>query len=160
IDHPNICRVYDIGETDGNPYLVMELLEGESLSARLTRGPLSPAEAVDIGLSILSALAALHRCATMHRDLKPSNVFLSTHGVKLPDFGLAKPVTTLQDETRSDADLTQPGMVLGTPRYASPEQISGKEIGPRSDLFSAASVLFEMLSGRPAFSGTSVLEIF
>src|SRR5579872_4924815 len=80
IDHPNICRVYDIGEAEGQPYLVMELLEGESLASRLTRGPLPMAEALEVALCILSALDALHRGATLHRDLKPSNVFLSTHG--------------------------------------------------------------------------------
>jgi len=160
IDHPNICRVYDIGEADGQPYLVMELLDGESLAARLTRGALALREAVDVTLSVLAALSGLHGCATLHRDLKPSNVFLSTHGVKLLDFGLAKPIGGLEDETLTGTELTSPGMIVGTPRYASPEQISGKPLDPRSDLFSAAAVLFEMLAGKPAFAGTSALEIF
>ncbi|HWZ34477.1 MAG TPA: protein kinase [Bryobacteraceae bacterium] len=160
IDHPNICRVYDIGEADGFPFLVMELLEGESLAARLSRGPVPLVEAVDVTLSVLSALAALHRCSTLHRDLKPSNVFLSTHGVKLLDFGLAKPVAEVHNETPTETELTNPGMIVGTPRYASPEQISGKALDVRSDLFSAATVLFEMLVGKPAFSGSSPLEIF
>src|SRR5256885_15817110 len=89
VTHPNICRLYDIGEVDSRPFLVMELLEGESMSERLGRGPMPLAEALQVTLSVLSALAALHRSSIVHRDLKPSNVFLSTHGVKLLDFGLA-----------------------------------------------------------------------
>jgi serine/threonine protein kinase len=160
IDHPNICRVYDIGEESGYPYLVMELLEGESLATRLTRGAMPPAEAIDVGLAMLAALAALHRNATLHRDLKPSNVFLSKHGVKLLDFGLAKTVSSADDSSPTATDITQPGVIVATPRYASPEQISGKELTARSDLFSAASVMFEMLAGRTAFAGDSALEIF
>lgn len=157
IDHPNICRVYDIGEIDGHPYLVMELLEGESLAARLARGALPLGDAVEIALGMLAALDALHGHATMHRDLKPSNVFLSTHGVKLLDFGLAKPSASHADAT--ETELTQPGMILGTPRYASPEQVTGRPVDARSDLFSAGAVVFEMLSGKPAFGGTSPMEI-
>jgi len=92
VTHPNICRLYDIGEVDGRPFLVMELLEGESMSVRLGRGPMPLTEALQVALSVLSALAALHRSLIVHRDLKPSNVFLSTQGAKLLDFGLAKPV--------------------------------------------------------------------
>ncbi len=103
VTHPNICRLYDIGEVDGRPFLVMELLEGESMSARLRRGPMPLAEALQVTLSVLSALAALHRSSIVHRDLKPSNVFLSTQGVKLLDFGLAKPVSPLPDDGQ-DAD--------------------------------------------------------
>lgn len=165
IDHPNICRIYDIGECDGDPFMVMELLEGEALASRLLRGPLPLDQAIDAVLKILSALSALHGRALLHRDLKPSNIFLSTHGVKLLDFGLAKAVAgrqdeTPHDETLTDAELTQPGMIVGTPRYASPEQIAGKPLDGRSDLYSAGAVLFEMLSGKPAFSGSSAIEIF
>jgi len=160
IDHPNICRVYDIGEAEGQPYLVMELLEGESLASRLTRGPLPMAEALEVALCILSALDALHRGATLHRDLKPSNVFLSTHGVKLLDFGLAKPLAALDSEGATETELTSPGMIVATPRYASPEQLTGKPLDARSDLFSAGAVLYEMLAGKPAFSGNSAVEIF
>lgn len=161
VTHPNICRLYDIGEEDGRPFLVMELLEGEPLAARLANGPMAVPEAVQIILSVLSALAAVHRSALVHRDLKPSNVFISTQGVKVLDFGLAKPVA--QPSTTDSAtqiDLTQPGAIAATPRYASPEQLTGKPVDARSDLFSTASMLFEMLAGRQAFQGGSQMEIF
>ena len=161
VNHPNICRLYDIGEEGGRPFLVMELLEGEPLANRLTRGPMLVPEAVQIILSVLSALSALHRCSIVHRDLKPSNVFLSTQGVKLLDFGLAKPVASHQtSESATEIDLTQPGAIAATPRYASPEQLTGKPVDARSDLFSAASMLFEMLAGKQAFQGNSQIEIF
>ena len=161
VNHPNICRLYDIGEENGRPFLVMELLEGEPLATRLTRGPVQVPEAVQISLGVLSALSALHRGFVVHRDLKPSNVFLSTQGVKVLDFGLAKPVASEQtSDSATQVDLTQPGAIAATPRYASPEQLTGKPVDARSDLFAAASMLFEMLSGKPAFSGNSPIEIF
>jgi eukaryotic-like serine/threonine-protein kinase len=161
VTHPNICRLYDIGEDDGRPYLVMELLEGEPLAARLAHGRMAVPEAVQIILSVLSALSALHRVALVHRDLKPSNVFISTQGVKVLDFGLAKPVaqpSTIDSATQ--IDFTQPGAIAATPRYASPEQLTGKPVDARSDLFSTASMLFEMLAGKQAFQGGSQMEIF
>ncbi len=161
VNHPNICLLYDIGEEDGRPFLVMELLQGESLASRLTRGPMLVPEAVQIVLSVLAALAALHRSSVVHRDLKPSNVFLSTQGVKLLDFGLAKPVAAPQtSDSATEIDLTQPGAIAATPRYASPEQLTGKPVDARSDLFSAGSMLFEMLAGKQAFQGNSAIEIF
>ena len=161
VNHPSICRLYDIGEEDGRPFLVMELLEGESLAARLVRGPMALADAVQVALSVLSALAALHRCSILHRDLKPSNVFLSTQGVKLLDFGLAKPLAPEHDpDGQTATELTREGVIAATPRYASPEQITGKPLDFRSDLFSAAAVLFEMLTGQHAFGGDSALAIF
>ena len=161
VNHPNICLLYDIGEEDGRPFLVMELLQGESLASRLTRGPMLVPEAVQIVLSVLAALAALHRSSVVHRDLKPSNVFLSTQGVKLLDFGLAKPVAAPQtSDSATEIDLTQPGAIAATPRYASPEQLTGKPVDARSDLFSAGSMLFEMLAGKQAFQGNSAMEIF
>ncbi len=161
VNHPNICRLYDIGEEGGRPFLVMELLEGEPLASRLMRGPMLVPEAVQIILSVLSALSALHRCSIVHRDLKPSNVFLSTQGVKLLDFGLAKPVASPQtSDSATEIDLTQPGAIAATPRYASPEQLTGKPVDARSDLFSAASMLFEMLAAKQAFQGGSQIEIF
>jgi serine/threonine protein kinase/tetratricopeptide (TPR) repeat protein len=160
VTHPNICRLYDIGEVDGRPFLVMELLEGESMYERLQRGPMPLAEALQVTLSILSALAALHQSSIVHRDLKPSNVFLSTHGVKLLDFGLAKPVSPGSDDAQTQSDLTGHGMIAGTPRYSSPEQVTGKPVDARSDLFAAAAILFEALAGKPAFAGNSAAEIF
>lgn len=161
VNHPNICRIYDIGEMEGHPFLVMELLEGESLAGRIARGPLPLPEAVQVTLSILSALAALHNCSIVHRDLKPSNVFLSLHGVKLLDFGLAKPVMSPMDtDSPTQTEITQQGILALTPRYGSPEQVTGKEADYRSDLFSLGAVLFEMLTGKPAFDGESMVEIF
>jgi TolB-like protein len=155
VSHPNICQLFEIGEHEGAPFLAMELLDGESLADRLDRGPLPPGEAIATALSIVSALDALHKRSIVHRDLKPSNVFLSPHGVKLLDFGLARPVKVESDATA----LTMPGSLLGTPRYMSPEQARGEEVDARSDLFSVGSILFEMLSGRPAFNGPSAIEI-
>jgi len=160
VTHPNICRLYDIGEEDGRPYLVMELLEGESISERLKQGPMPLAEALQVMLSILSALGALHRSSIVHRDLKPSNVFLSTQGVKLLDFGLAKPVSSFSGDGRTQTELTAHGVIAGTPRYSSPEQVTGKPVDARSDLFSAGAILFEMLAGNPAFEGNSAMELF
>ena len=160
VTHPNICRLYDIGAVDGRPFLVMELLEGESMSERLGRGPMPLAETLQVTLSVLSALAALHRASIVHRDLKPSNVFLSTQGVKLLDFGLAKPVSPFSDDGKTQTELTGHGVIAGTPRYSSPEQVTGKPVDARSDLFAAAAILFEALAGKPAFAGNSALEIF
>ena len=160
VTHPNICRLYDIGEVDGRPFLVMELLEGESMSVRLGRGPMPLTEALQVALSVLSALAALHRSSIVHRDLKPSNVFLSTQGVKLLDFGLAKPIAPHSDDGRTQTELTAHGVIAGTPRYSSPEQVTGKPVDARSDLFAAAAILFEALAGKPAFAGNSAMEIF
>ncbi len=159
VTHPNICRLYDIGEEGGRPFLVMELLEGESMSARLARGSMPLAEALEVVLSVLSALTALHQSAIIHRDLKPSNVFLSTHGVKLLDFGLAKPVAPLGDG-QTQTELTAHGVIAGTPRYSSPEQVTGRPVDARSDLFSVAVILFEALAAKPAFAGTSAIEVF
>jgi len=160
VTHPNICRLYDIGEVDGRPFLVMELLEGESMCERLGRGPMPLAEALQVTLSILSALSALHRSSIVHRDLKPSNVFLSTQGVKLLDFGLAKPVAPLSGDGQTQTELTAHGVIAGTPRYSSPEQVTGRPVDARSDLFAAAAILFEALAGKPAFAGNSAVELF
>jgi len=157
VNHPNVCQIYEIGEDGGELFIAMELLEGEVLSERLQRGSLSAPQAVPIGLEMLAALSALHARGIVHRDLKPSNVFLTTHGVKLLDFGLARPeLDTMPDAT---ADLTAPGIVIGTPRYMAPEQITGDAVDGRSDLFAAGAILFEMLAGRPAFSGRTIVEI-
>jgi serine/threonine protein kinase len=160
VNHPNVCQLYEIGEDGGELFIVMELLEGEALSERLRRGPLSVVETLPIGLGILAALSALHARGIVHRDLKPSNVFLTPHGVKLLDFGLARPSDAeLARSLNSAAELTRTGMLVGTPRYMAPEQVTGEGVDARSDLFAAGAILFEMLAGRPAFNGRNVVEI-
>jgi serine/threonine-protein kinase len=157
VNHPNVCQIYEIGEAGPDLFIAMELLEGEVLSERLRRGPLTPVETLPIGLGILDALAALHGRGIVHRDLKPSNVFLTAHGVKLLDFGLARPE---RDEDWTDEhNLTRPGVVMGTPRYMAPEQVTGGLVDGRSDLFAAGTILFEMLAGRPAFAGRTLADV-
>ncbi|HXW07542.1 MAG TPA: protein kinase [Vicinamibacterales bacterium] len=155
VSHPHICQIFEIGEHEGEPFLALELLEGQTLADRLAGGAMPAGESVATLLAVLSALEALHRRGIVHRDLKPSNIFLTPHGVKLLDFGLARPVA-VEVETTS---ITLPGVVLGTPRYMAPEQARGQEIDARADLFAAGAILFEMLSGRPAFHGPSGVEV-
>jgi serine/threonine protein kinase/tetratricopeptide (TPR) repeat protein len=157
VNHPNICQIYEIGEDNGELFIAMELLEGQVLSERLRWGPLSPAEALPIGLGMLAALSALHGRGIVHRDLKPSNVFLTPHGVKLLDFGLARP--GLGASVNDATGLTSTGLLVGTPRYMAPEQAIGETVDSRSDLFAAGAILFEMLAGRPAFAGQTVVEV-
>jgi serine/threonine protein kinase/tetratricopeptide (TPR) repeat protein len=152
--HPLICQVYDLGNADGRPFIAMELVTGESLADRLARGALAPADALRTAAAILDALAVLHGHGIVHRDLKPSNIFLSPAGVKLLDFGLARPLHAPSDVTGQP--LTAAGMFVGTPQYASPEQLTGAAVDARSDLFSAAVVAFEMLAGRPPFTGATL----
>jgi serine/threonine protein kinase/tetratricopeptide (TPR) repeat protein len=155
VSHPHVCQLFEIGEHQGDPFLAMELLNGQSLAERLESGRIPPGEAIDLTVSMLSALEALHRRSIVHRDFKPSNVFLTSQGVKLLDFGLARPTTLPVDSTA----LTLPGSFIGTPRYMSPEQARGEEVDARTDLFAAGAVLFEMLSGRPAFGGASAVDV-
>jgi serine/threonine protein kinase len=157
VNHPNICQIYEIGEDGGRLFIAMELLDGESLAERMRRGPLSASEAMPVGLGILAALSALHARGIVHRDLKPSNVFLTAHGVKLLDFGLARP--ELDGSLGPTTGLTRTGVVMGTPRYMAPEQVMGEAVDTRSDLFAAGAILFEMLAGRPAFSGRTIVEV-
>ena len=159
--HPNACQLYDLGEENDTLFLVMEFIEGESLADRIRRGPLPPQEASQIVLGMLSALEAFHRAGIIHRDLKPSNVLLSSQGAKLLDFGIAKQHGTRPADAAATltADATMPGMFLGTPRYASPEQLKGQAVDARSDLFSVGAIFFEMLTGTPPFSGESFAEI-
>lgn len=156
ISHPNICQIFEIGEHDGHPFLVMELLQGEVLSARIAREALPAAEGVSILRSVLSALGALHTRGLVHRDLKPSNIFLTPHGVKLLDFGLARPAS-VGDDAATEANLTAPGSVTGTLRYMAPEQITGDPMDARTDLWAAGVVLYEMLTGRLPFKADSAL---
>ena len=155
VSHPNICQLFDIGEHQGEPFLCMELLDGTSLAERLVAGPMPVPEATSTQLAVLSALAALHRRGIVHRDLKPTNIFLSTNGVKLLDFGLARATAANLDET----SVTMPGVVMGSPRYMAPEQVRGEEVDARTDLFAAGLVLYEMLTGRAAFGGTSAIDV-
>src|SRR5262249_26800409 len=157
VNHPNVCQLYEIDEDGEGLFLAMELLDGEPLSSRLLRGPLTPNEAVQVALAVLNALGALHQRGIVHRDLKPSNIFLSPHAVKLLDFGLARPFVASAGEMT--ADLTRPGVLIGTPRYLAPAQIEGRVDDGRSDWFVLGIVLYEMVSGRPPFGGDSVFEI-
>jgi TolB-like protein len=160
VNHPNVCQVYEIGEDSGQLFIAMELLAGEPLSARMARGPMPLGEALPLARGILSALAALHGGGVVHRDLKPSNVFLTPHGVKLLDFGLARPLPReLTQSIERGGELTRPGLIVGTPRYMAPEQVTGAPVDARADVFAAAAILYEAVAGRPAFLGTTVVEV-
>ena len=157
VNHPNICQLYEVGEEGTELFIAMELLDGESLADRIAREPLSVAEASQTALSILSALGAIHRRGLVHRDLKPSNVFITPNAVKLLDFGLARPIDTGAHAV--DAGLTMPGILIGTPSYLAPEQVLGQPADGRSDLFAVGAILFEMLTGKRAFAGQSVIQV-
>ena len=157
VNHPAVCQLYELGEDDGEQFIAMELLEGESLGSRLSRGALPVAEAIGIALGVLAGLEAAHRLGLVHRDVKPSNIFLTPHGAKLLDFGVAATITPIDVAATK---LTQPGSVLGTPLYAAPEQLRGEAVDARSDLFSTAVVLYEMLAGQPPFAGSNVMDLF
>ncbi len=157
LTHANICRTYEIGEADGELFIAMELLEGESLAARLLRGPMTVTEAAPTALAILDALGALHAAGLVHRDLKPSNIFLTPDGVKLLDFGLARETVGL--DAGGETRLTLPGVVVGTPHYMAPEQVTGDAPDGRTDLFALGAILFEALAGRPAFSGATIVDV-
>jgi eukaryotic-like serine/threonine-protein kinase len=155
ISHPNICQVYELAEENGELFVVMELLEGETLAGRIERGAVPLAEALQTALGVVGALEALHSRGIIHRDLKPSNIFLTPHGVKLLDFGVARP--HLAEE---HVALTQPGTIVGTPRYMAPEMFGEDPVGPPADLFALGAILFEMLTGRPAFDGRNLVEVY
>ena len=159
LSHPRICPLFDIGHEDGKDFLVMELVEGQTLEERLKRGPLPLEQALEYAAQIADALAAAHQRGIVHRDLKPGNIMLTTSGVKLLDFGLAKlqEPEPREDRRGSDADktLTSTGAIMGTFPYMSPEQAEGKPVDSRSDIFSFGAVLYEMLTGQRAFRGES-----
>jgi eukaryotic-like serine/threonine-protein kinase len=153
LTHPNLVTVYDFGEVDDVAYLAMELLEGTDLRKRVLEGPVIPApEAVEIALQVAEGLAFAHKRGIVHRDIKPANIMLLERGqAKITDFGLAR--------MRVADHKTSTGIVLGTPRYMSPEQISGQPVDQRSDIFSLGIVLWEMLTGRRLFSGTEMAQV-
>ena len=178
LNHPNICALHDIGTQDDMNYLVMEYVEGETLEARLQKGPLPPKHALECGMQICDALEKAHRAGIVHRDLKPGNVMLTASGAKLLDFGLAKPVVlgiqatggkgnltpstptmNLSMLTATPAALTQQGTIVGTFQYMAPEVLQGQEADARSDIFSFGCVFYEMVTGRRAFEGKTQLSV-
>ena len=156
VAHPAICQVYELAEIDGQLVLAMELLQGAPLAARLGQ-PFPPSEAVSTALAIIAGLAALHERGIVHRDLKPSNIFITPHGVKLLDFGLARPV--FPGATDITLAITENGVGVGTPLYAAPEQLLARPFDFRADVYSLGAILFEMLTGRPPFSGGTLAEL-
>ena len=152
LNHPNIVTTFDFGEVDGMAYLAMELLEGTDLRKRVQQGPIPAIEAVEIGCQVAEGLAYAHQRGIVHRDIKPANIMLPDRGAaKIMDFGLAR--------MRLADHKTSTGIVLGTPRYMSPEQISGQPVDQRSDIFSLGIVVWEMLTGKRLFSGTEIAQV-
>ncbi len=159
LEHANICRLYDVGEWEGRPFLTMELLDGETLRQRLDRCRMGVLEAVTVAISVAEALGAAHAEGFVHRDIKPANIFLTRGGeVKVLDFGLAKRMRS--SVAKDEITLTRRRSTPGTPLYMSPEQILAGEIDSRTDTFSLGVVLYEMVTGRPPFQGGSPNEIF
>jgi serine/threonine protein kinase/Tol biopolymer transport system component len=172
LDHPNICTVFDVGREGDKDYLVMEFLDGETLASRLQRGPLPASEVLMIASQLAAALHEAHRRQVVHRDLKPANIMLTSHGAKLMDFGLAKPIVRAmavsniggsdQSTTASvttPAATTEQGTVIGTFQYLAPEVLRGEPADSRSDLFSFGCVLYEMIAGAPAFNAPSRISL-
>jgi eukaryotic-like serine/threonine-protein kinase len=171
LQHPNICTLYDIGAENGTQFLVMEFLEGDTLSQRIERGPIALKELVRIGSEVADALDKAHKQGIVHRDLKPGNIMLTNSGAKLLDFGLAKPLALASAASSQQvpafsaatmtavSPITQAGTIVGTVQYMSPEQIEGKDADARSDIFALGCVLYEMATGKRAFQGKSNLSI-
>ncbi len=166
LNHPHICVLHDIGHQDGIDYLVMECVEGETLAKRLEKGPLPIEQVLKYGMQIADALDKAHRSGVVHRDLKPGNIMLTPIGAKLLAFGLARPVASLALATAAtltaatpSSPVTEQGTIVDTFQYMSPEQVEGKELDARSDIFSLGAVLYEMLTGKRAFEGKSQLSV-
>lgn len=164
LSHPNICALYDVGQHDGTDYLVMEYLEGETLAAKLEKGALPLPQAMRIATEIATALAEAHRRGVIHRDLKPGNVMLTRIGAKLLDFGLAKPADSVLTASTMAASakaspLTGQGTILGTVSYMAPEQLEGKQVDARADIFALGALIYEMVTGRRAFEGASQASV-
>jgi len=165
LNHPHICVLHDIGNQDGIQFLVMECVEGETFAKRLEKGSLPLEQALKYGMQIADALDKAHRTGVVHRDLKPGNIMLTGSGAKLLDFGLAKAAPplaageTLTAAAARTTPVTQQGTIVGTFQYMSPEQVEGKEVDARSDIFSFGSVLYELVTGRQAFPGKSQLSV-
>ena len=159
LSHPHICGLYDVGSQNGTDFLVMEFLEGDTLAHRLTKGPLPTDQLLQFAMQIAGALDKAHKQGIIHRDLKPANIMITKSGIKLLDFGLAKMHETAESSQAisqlgtEQGDLTAEGMILGTIPYMSPEQVEGKTLDERTDIFSFGAVLYEMATGRKAFSG-------
>jgi tRNA A-37 threonylcarbamoyl transferase component Bud32/tetratricopeptide (TPR) repeat protein len=169
LNHPNICTIYDIGEHEGRPFIVMELLRGETLRSRIGRGSMRPAEVIDLGIQLADALDAAHAQGIVHRDIKPANIFLTDRGLaKILDFGVAKlshprsasPHDGSTVEAAVEDQLTRPGSTLGTVSYMSPEQARGEPVDARADVFSLGVVLYEMVTGHQAFPGGTSAVVF
>ena len=163
LNHPNITAVYDVGSHEGAPYVVSELLEGETLRQRLATGALAPRKAAELAAQIAQGLAAAHEKGIVHRDLKPENIFISQDGrAKILDFGLAKLIQREPEAAQTSVPTaspgTEPGVVMGTVGYMSPEQVKGQAVDHRSDIFSFGAILYEMLSGRRAFQRDTAAE--
>ena len=166
LNHPGIATLYEVEESEGKPFLVMELVEGETLSERIARGPLPVDEALTLSQQIAEALEAAHEKGVIHRDLKPANIKVDPEGqVKVLDFGLAKafaeevPESELSASPTLSRDATKAGVILGTAAYMSPEQAKGKTVDKRTDIFSFGIVLYEMLTEKRAFAGEDVSEV-
>ena len=159
IDHPAVCEVYDVSEDEGRVYIAMELLQGETLRARLDDGPLDPLEALEHARALADVIAAAHALGVVHRDIKPDNVMLTDGGLKLLDFGIARQMEQHIPVSEAETALTREGAVVGTPGYMAPEQMLGMHVDERSDLFAIGVTLYAMLTGRLPFDGHTLIEI-